>query len=76
MILFVYEAKNFQSGRGGEHSVEQEENIEEESDIVITDVVAKHCRRFGIGGREMRVQIRPPPFDGNVYEWLERAMQE
>ena len=39
-------------------------------------MVAKHCRRFGIEGREMRVQIRPPPFDDNIYEWLERAMQE
>ena len=76
MILFVYEAKNFQSGRGGEHSVEEKGNIEVESHIVITDVIAKRCWHFGIEGREMRVHIRLPPFDANVYEWLGRAMQE
>ena len=24
----------------------------------------------------MRVRIQPPPFDANMYEWLESAMQE
>ena len=79
MILFVHVAKNFQSGRGSEHSVEEEEeeeNVEEESHIIVTDVATKHYRRFGIEGREMRVKIRPSPFDVNVYEWLESAMQE
>ena len=75
MLLFVHIAKNFQSERGGEHSVE-EENIEKEPHITITDVVTKHYRRFGIEGREMRVEIQPPPFDANVYEWLESSMQE
>ena len=39
-------------------------------------MVTKHYRRFGIKGREMRVKIQPPPFDTNVYEWLETVMQE
>ena len=70
MLLFVHIAKNFQSGRGGEHSVE-EENVEEEPRPP-TDVVTKHYRRFGIEGREMRVKIQPPPFDrrGELYRRL------
>ena len=39
-------------------------------------MVTKHYRRFGIKDREMRVNIQPRPFDANVYEWLESAMQE
>ena len=79
MILFVHVAKNFHSGRGSKHSVEEEnveENVEEEPHIIVTDVVTKHYRRFSIEGREIRVKIQPPPFDVNVYEWLEIAMQE
>ena len=44
--------------------------------VIIKDAVTKHYRRFGIEGREMRVKIQPPPFDANVYEWLESIMQE
>ena len=67
LAIILHIAKNFQSGRGGEQSVE-EENIEKEPHIIITDVVTKHYRRFGIEGREMRVKIQPPPFDANFYE--------
>ena len=75
MNRYIHIAKNFQYGRGGEYSVGEKENVEEEPHIIITDVVKKHYRRFGIEGREMCVKIQPPPFDVNVYDWLESAMQ-
>ena len=69
--------KNLQIGRGNDHTVEEnrEENVEAPH-IAIIDETTRHYRRFGIEGREMRVQIRSPPSGANVYEGLESAMQE